>query len=217
VQLRDITDEKIELAENSLTFSGESDKHKYAFNLEFHSSINKEDSKWTKTGFHLLFVLEKHDANAPFWPRLLKNKDKNQYISVDWSKWVDEDEEEEDGQKGLGGIDPSQMQSTYFVIEISEEWAAWAAWEEWEEWVDSQVWVEWEDSQVWAAWAAWAAWVECKECKEWVISGVSNKKKNSKKNPNPNKQNMSMAKTANIDLNLFKVYYSSYHQFCFRY
>jgi hypothetical protein len=116
VQLRDIKDEKIELTENSLTFSGDSDKHKYAFSLEFHSSINKEESKWNKTGFHLLFVLEKHDANAPFWPRLLKNKDKNQYISVDWSKWVDEDEEEEDGQKGLGGIDPSQMQSKNLSI-----------------------------------------------------------------------------------------------------
>jgi len=40
----------------------------------------------------LLIVLEKKDTNAAFWPRLLKSKDKNQYIQVDWSKWVDEDE-----------------------------------------------------------------------------------------------------------------------------
>lgn len=162
VQLRDIKDEKIELNENSLTFSGDSDKHKYGFSFEFHSSINKEESKWTKTGFHLLFVLEKHDGNAPFWPRLLKNKDKNQYINVDWSKWVDEDEEEEDGQKGLGGIDPSQMQSNHFLIKTSEEWAAWAAWEEWEEWV------EWEDSPVWEEWEAWEAWEDSQVWVEWA-------------------------------------------------
>lgn len=32
---------------------------------------------------------------------------------MDWSKWVDEDEEEEEGSKGLGGMDPSAMQSNY--------------------------------------------------------------------------------------------------------
>jgi len=37
-------------------------------------------------------VIEKKDKNAPFWPRLLKTQAKNQYIQVDWSKWVDEDE-----------------------------------------------------------------------------------------------------------------------------
>ena len=31
-------------------------------------------------------------------------------MQVDWSKWVDEDEEEEDPNKGLGGFDPSAMQ-----------------------------------------------------------------------------------------------------------
>ena len=41
---------------------------------------------------------------------MIKGTAKNQYIQVDWSKWVDEDEEEEDPNKGLGGLDPSQMQ-----------------------------------------------------------------------------------------------------------
>ena len=41
----------------------------------------------------MLFVLEKKNAEAAFWPRLIKSKEKNQYIVVDWAKWVDEDEE----------------------------------------------------------------------------------------------------------------------------
>ena len=41
---------------------------------------------------------------------MIKSNVKSQYIQVDWSKWVDEDEEEEDPNKGLGGFDPSQMQ-----------------------------------------------------------------------------------------------------------
>lgn len=59
----------------------------------------------------MLFVLRKKSADGKFWPRLIKSTQKNQYIQVDWAKWVDEDEEEEDPNKGLGGFDPSQMQS----------------------------------------------------------------------------------------------------------
>jgi len=98
----------------------------------------------------LIFHLEKKDENASFWPRLLKTKEKNQYLQVDWGKWVDEDEEEEDPQKGLGGVDPSQMQSTLFFIKtlevlIPRKWAEWAEWE------------------VWEVWEVWEEWVECKK------------------------------------------------------
>lgn len=48
-----------------------------------------EDSKWYKTGFHMLFILAKKDTNTGFWPRLIKPKEKNQYIQIDWFKWVD--------------------------------------------------------------------------------------------------------------------------------
>lgn len=109
---------------------GESDSQKYGFAFEFYEPIDKAASKWTKTGFHLIFVLEKQNTSAPFWPRLLKSKDKNQYIQVDWSKWVDEDEEAEEGDKGLGGFDPSQMQGISNVMQDSEEWEEWEAWEE---------------------------------------------------------------------------------------
>jgi hypothetical protein len=112
VQLRDIKNDNIELTESTLTFTGDSDGQKYAFAFEFYEPIDKTTSKWTKTGFHLIFVLEKLNPAAPFWPRLLKTKEKNQYLQVDWAKWVDEDEEAEEPEKGLGGFDPSQMQGT---------------------------------------------------------------------------------------------------------
>lgn len=37
----------------------------------------------------------KTDTDAEHWPRLTKEKLKNQHIQIDWSKWVDEDEEDE--------------------------------------------------------------------------------------------------------------------------
>ena len=41
----------------------------------------------------MLFVLEKKNIDASFWPRLIKSNQKNQYIQVDWAKWIDEDGE----------------------------------------------------------------------------------------------------------------------------
>ena len=136
VQLRDIKEENITLEEQSLAFKGQSDKDKYAFSIELFAAVNKETSKWNKTGYHLLFVLEKKDQDTAFWPRLTKEKVKNQYIQIDWSKWVDEDEEEEEGDKGLGGFDPSMMQSKTNNMQISEEVACpeWEAWEVCQEW-----------------------------------------------------------------------------------
>jgi hypothetical protein len=38
-----------------------------------------------------LIVLQKKDDTKSFWPRLTKATAKNQYIQIDWGKWVDED------------------------------------------------------------------------------------------------------------------------------
>lgn len=108
----DIVNEKVDLTATHLNFEGESGGKKYAFQLELFNEVTTELSKWSKTGFHMLFVLQKKNANDGFWPRLIKSTQKNQYIQVDWAKWVDEDEEEEDPNKGLGNFDPNQMQST---------------------------------------------------------------------------------------------------------
>lgn len=89
----DIVNEKVDLTATHLAFEGESGGKKYAFQLELFAEVVAEESKWTKTGFHLLFALAKKDVNAAFWPRLIKSTQKSQYIQVDWAKWVDEDEE----------------------------------------------------------------------------------------------------------------------------
>jgi len=56
----------------------------------------------------------KKDKSAGFWTRIVAEDQKNANIQVDWSKYIDEDEEETDGNKGLGGgdWDPEMMNST---------------------------------------------------------------------------------------------------------
>lgn len=57
----------------------------------------------------MVFVVAKKDMAKPYWPRLIKENKKSQYIQCDWDKWVDEDEEQEAGNKGLGSFDQTNM------------------------------------------------------------------------------------------------------------
>ena len=60
--------------------------------LELHDDVNSPQAKVSVTGRHVLVVVPKKTEG--FWPRLTKHK-QPRFVSVDWSKWVDEDEENE--------------------------------------------------------------------------------------------------------------------------
>ena len=46
---------------------------------------------------------------GPYWPRLIKDEKKYNHIALDWNKYVDEDEEDEEAGKGLEGWNPDMM------------------------------------------------------------------------------------------------------------
>jgi hypothetical protein len=56
------------------------------------------------------FNITKKDKDADFWPRITKVKAKYPYIAIDWGKWVDDEDEEEEAPAGdydfgnLGGL-----------------------------------------------------------------------------------------------------------------
>lgn len=60
----------------------------------------------------LSFVLRKKELKEEFWPRLTKEKVRNAFLKTDFSKWVDEDEqdgvpvetEDMDPMGGMGGM-----------------------------------------------------------------------------------------------------------------
>lgn len=72
------------------------------------SFVNFKQSKWNITGYCLQFNLIKKES-GPYWPRLTQEEKKWNHISVDWSKYIDEDDEEEEGTKGLNDWDPDNM------------------------------------------------------------------------------------------------------------
>lgn len=53
-----------------------------------------------------MHIVKAEDEDSEFWPRLLKDKllEKNQ-VKIDWDRYVDEDDEEEEG-----GFDMSNME-----------------------------------------------------------------------------------------------------------
>lgn len=96
--------------------SGTSNGQKYEVSLDFFKDVDVDakESIWAKADRNVHFHIAKKEADV--WPRLLVDKHlEKTNVSVDWAKFVDEDEEEEAGGfdmsalSGGGGFDINQM------------------------------------------------------------------------------------------------------------
>jgi len=114
IQLDDVSDENITVNTEKLTFSGKSRNKNYAVDLEFNGSIIPEESKQRKGGREYFFELKKKE-DGPYWPRLLKDNKKRQYLKIDFNRWKDEDESDDEAGAGPGpggpGYDDANLES----------------------------------------------------------------------------------------------------------
>ena len=82
--------------------------------MELFEKVIKEESKWNTKGRNVILNISKADKEQEeWWPRITKEKVKNQQITIDWDRWVDPDDEPEEDKAGAGGMgdfDPSMMQ-----------------------------------------------------------------------------------------------------------
>jgi len=94
--VNDIKNDHIEVTDTKLIFKGQGgDSAKtYALEVEFYEDVTKEGSKWAIHGKATEFAIKK--KVPAFWPRLCKTKAKLQWLTLDWSKWVDEDDATDD-------------------------------------------------------------------------------------------------------------------------
>ncbi|CDW90495.1 UNKNOWN [Stylonychia lemnae] len=96
IELADFENQKIELTpEGQLKFQADSHNNVYAFDLGLFDQVDVEQSKWNTKGRNIILNISKKNTDTDHWPRLTKEKTKNAHIQIDWSKWVDEDEEDE--------------------------------------------------------------------------------------------------------------------------
>ena len=102
----------IDETRNAIVFSAMSGDTKYSLNMEMFKKIVKDESKWNLKGRNVLLMISKADKDEEeWWPRLTKDKTKNQLITIDWARWRDPDDEDPAEEKpGMGDFDPSMMQ-----------------------------------------------------------------------------------------------------------
>eukprot|EP00816_Leptocylindrus_hargravesii_P002640 CAMPEP_0196810710 /NCGR_PEP_ID=MMETSP1362-20130617/13255_1 /TAXON_ID=163516 /ORGANISM="Leptocylindrus danicus, Strain CCMP1856" /LENGTH=205 /DNA_ID=CAMNT_0042185827 /DNA_START=67 /DNA_END=684 /DNA_ORIENTATION=+ len=106
IALPDVKDESIQLEDSTLNFTGTSNSKPYTVAIEFFKPVSSEESTYKVLPRSVQMHVVKKDQEDEFWPRLLKDKakEKNQ-VKIDWDRYVDEDEEEEEG-----GFDMSAME-----------------------------------------------------------------------------------------------------------
>lgn len=95
IALADVKEESVVLTNKTLTFSGTSGEKKYSLNLEFYKEIVPEGSIWKVLPSSVQMKLNKLNPVEDFWPRLLLDKAQEKTnVTIDWNKYVDEDEAE---------------------------------------------------------------------------------------------------------------------------
>ena len=98
----------VEIEGKKLKYNGTDGKVDYAFDIELYGEIDKEGSKYTLDARNIFLNLHKKES-GPYWPRLTSEKVKYHWIEVDWSYFVDEDEEEDSNVPNLDGNDFGDM------------------------------------------------------------------------------------------------------------
>ena len=113
------------MKDTGLHFKGTSEDKLYELDIEFYEKVDAEGSTYKtldrSVQMHIMKAKKEKDDDdgESFWPRLLKDKalEKNQ-VTVDWNRYVDEDEEDDaggfdmsalEGGMGMGGGMPPGM------------------------------------------------------------------------------------------------------------
>jgi len=105
VDLQDVTDLKVDLTEDTLSYDAKAHDQQYHFDLTFPEQIKKDASKYN-TQRNVQFKLVKEKSGR--WKDLAKSG-KAHWIKVDWAKWVDTDDEETASANFGGDFDMGGM------------------------------------------------------------------------------------------------------------
>merc|ERR1711977_231055 len=117
IELSEVTDEKIDITEDQMTFTGKSGGKDYATTIEFNKKVKPEEDKTIKVCGREIYCQLKKEEGGPFWPRLEKVKGKTPNVKADFGRWKDEDDSDDEtppGARGMGGgqFDPDEGCST---------------------------------------------------------------------------------------------------------
>ncbi|KAI9138964.1 HSP20-like chaperone [Paraphysoderma sedebokerense] len=130
INLSDVTEHNVDIEKQSVTVfaHGGTEKKWYKVELKLFDEVDVENSLYTVTARQIFVNLTKLQKDQPYWPRLLESSTKPHYLRTDFSRWKDEDEQDEEGDEdimkqfqgsgmnmfqgkggGLGGLDMSAL------------------------------------------------------------------------------------------------------------
>ena len=98
----------IEIDGKKMKYQGTDGNINYSFDIELYDEIDKEKSKYTLDSRNIFLKLQKK-KEGPYWPRLTSEKIKYHWIEIDWTYFVDEDEEEEAKEPNFEGENLGDM------------------------------------------------------------------------------------------------------------
>mmetsp|Transcript_5719 Transcript_5719/g.8054 ORF Transcript_5719/g.8054 Transcript_5719/m.8054 type:complete len:173 (+) Transcript_5719:48-566(+) len=109
VDIQDAKDIKIDFGDNTVAFTGSGKIASGTFDFELKLTLNAEvnvaESKYKVTQREIQVTLDKKEK-GPFWERLTEEPSKTtkHFLSCDWDRWVDEDDDDYNAMPaGFGG------------------------------------------------------------------------------------------------------------------
>ena len=88
----------IEIKGKKMKYSGTDGNKNYSFDIELYDEIDISNSKYTLDTRNIFLNLKKKNSGS-YWPRLTLNKIKYHWIEIDWTYFVDDEDEEENAKE----------------------------------------------------------------------------------------------------------------------
>jgi len=107
IHLEDCKSPEINIQPEKIHFKGKggSDNKLHEVTMDFYKDIIPEESKYLLKERIIEFCIKKKE-DGPYWPHLLKDKRKQHWLKVDFHRWKDEDDS--DDEAGPGGAQKDQ-------------------------------------------------------------------------------------------------------------
>lgn len=106
IEVEDMKITELSITEDSFKIKGTKGDDIYEADLQLYGKLKGDERRQIATDRRVELVIPKETSE--WWPRLLKDKTKMPWIRVDFDKWKDEDEENED-VSGFDGMDFSNF------------------------------------------------------------------------------------------------------------
>lgn len=104
-------DPTIKIEKESVYFKGVNaqDNKVHEVTIPLYEAVVPETSGFVNKGRCIEMLLRKEKKDSPYWPSLTKDKKKPHYLKIDFNKWKDEDDEEENGVGATSANDLEEM------------------------------------------------------------------------------------------------------------